>query len=330
MTAFPSSPVRRFGRFLGASLFLAILGLFALVASLALSVQLDGVARATGLMLLALAAAAALGLRFRGRRWGWAALGIATLVGGLCYGTIRPRADRVWAPDVAHGVTADIDGDRVTLHNVRAFRWTSETDAKEDWQTRQYDLGQLQTLDMFTSVWDDPTIAHLLVSFGFATGDHVVFSVEIRKERGESFSTVGGFFRQFEQVLIAADEEDIVRLRTDQRKEQVSLYPVDVRPETMRKLFLGYANLGNDLAREPAFYNTITSNCTTAVFRMVRDFYPDAPLDRRLLKTGLLPDYLAELGLLKGRGATDAADISARALAAPAGADFSALIRQGG
>jgi Domain of unknown function (DUF4105) len=36
-----------------------------------------------------------------------------------------------------------------------------------------------------------------------------------RPERGKAYSTVGGLYRQFELIYIAADERDVVRLRTN-------------------------------------------------------------------------------------------------------------------
>mgnify|MGYP002140437302 CR=1 FL=1 len=160
---------------------------------------------------------------------------------------------------------------------------------------------RLDSLDMFTSVWSRPDIAHLLVSFGFSSGQHVVFSVEIRRENGEEFNEIGGFFRQFEQVLIAATEEDIVKLRTTYRKEDVGLYPLKLRPEMMRGIFMSYVSLGNELAAKPVFYNTVTGNCASTVYRIAEPITGKLPFDMRLLKTGGLPEYLDELGALDGK-----------------------------
>lgn len=265
--------------------------------------------------------------------WGWAALLTLSVVVGGWYLSLRPRLDRDWAPDVARIVTADVVGDRVTLHNMRAFRWIDRDHAVENWGARQVDLRKLVSADMITSVWDNPEIAHLLVSFGFDDGQRIVFSVEIRKERGEKFSSIGGFFRQFELGLIAADEEDIVKLRTHHRGEDVRLYHLRLTPEQLRVMFLQYLELGNEIARNPRFYNTVTTNCTTVVWQLSKALKPDLRLDLSLLLSGRLPDYLHRLGVLEGVGTLEeiraAARISERALAAPEGADFSAAIRAG-
>lgn len=332
MTAKSNSNLRKGLRWAGTGLFLIVLASGATLAALAISVQLDGATKVVALIALGLALAGALVLRFhRTRRAGWAAFVATLAIAMVWYGSLRPSEDRAWASDVAHGVSGDIAGDVVTLHNVRNFRWTDETHAREAWESRSYDLSKLATVDMFTSVWDDPDIAHLLVSFGFTDRQHVVFSVEIRKEEGEEFSTLGGFFRKFEKVLIAADEADIVKLRTTYRKEDVSLYPLKLNPDVMRGLFLSYVTLGNNLATKPVFYNTVTGNCASTVYRIAEPVTGKLPFDLRLLKTGGLPEYLNELGALDGSipmaERRKMAEITSRAQALPDGADFSSGIR---
>lgn len=293
--------------------------------------QLSGLVRLIALGLLTVVTLALLGLwvtEHRGLAMTLAALAAVT-VGGW-YHTIVPLQDRDWAIDVSRGVTARVEGDRVTLSNIRDFAWTSETEATPRWISQDYDLRQLDSLDMFTSIWSSPDIAHLLVSFGFSSGQHVVFSVEIRREKGEEFNEIGGFFRQFEQVLIAATEDDIVKLRTNYRKEQVRLYPVHLTPEQIRVMFLSYIELAQSLEAEPRFYNTLTSNCTTTVWKLARSLKPDLPIDRRLVLSGRLPDYLTDLGVIP---AAPAAARDAAALVTPLGQrydgtkPFSDLIR---
>ncbi|MDA7428486.1 DUF4105 domain-containing protein [Primorskyibacter aestuariivivens] len=278
----------------------------------AIWLNLDGLARAGALGLLGSAVLATLFARFRRRRLGWAALGLSALGVVGWYQTIEPRDDRNWAFDVARGVKAEVTGDQVTLRDLRDFDWQTQTIATERWITKDYDLNQLQSVDMLTSVWDSPDIAHLLVSFGFSDGERVVFSVEIRRELGEDFSQIGGFFRQFELVLIAATEQDIVRLRTDKRREQVRLFPVDLTQEQMRTMFMSYVELAQELDAEPRFYNTIAANCTTVVYGLARSLKSDLPLRKSLILSGRLPEYLDDLGVLGGEGSL--ADRQASAL----------------
>ncbi|MYN40095.1 DUF4105 domain-containing protein [Duganella sp. FT109W] len=246
--------------------------------------------------------------------------------------TIQPSHERLWADDVARMVTGKVDGSIVTLDQVRNFDWRSDTDYTVRWEPRQYDLDQLRTVDVALSYWMGPAIAHTLVSFGFADGRYLTFSIEIRKERGESFDALAGFFKRYETVLIAADERDILRVRTNVRDEDMWLYRLKMPPEMMRSLFMAYLDEGEQLKRAPRFYNTLIGNCTTIIYQMARRIQPGLPLDWRLLASGYLDRYLYDLGALQGQGdfATlrQHAHITARARAAGQADDFSARIRR--
>ena len=63
-----------------------------------------------------------------------------------------------------------------------------------------------------------PHIAHIFLSFGFGTDDHLAVSIERRDEIGEGYSTIKGLFRQFELFYVVADERDVIRLRTNYRR----------------------------------------------------------------------------------------------------------------
>lgn len=244
---------------------------------------------------------------------------------------LAPSNERTWADDVAQLVTGEVHGNVVTLHNVRDFTWRSETDYDVRWTTRHYDLERLASADAVLSYWGSPAIAHAMISFGFDDGSRVVFSVEIRKEHDEEYTPIGGFFRKFETTLIAAEERDIIRVRTNARGEDDYLYPLRMDPSAMRKLFLSYVDAGNALAAEPEFYNTLTSNCTTIVYRMARQIEPGLPWDARLLLTGYLPGYLHKVGVLDPAYSVEQwrqrGRITDRARATAPDDDFSTAIR---
>lgn len=261
----------------------------------------------------------------------WLAAMIALM---LWWSTLKPTHDRAWADDVSRMVTGQVRGSVVTLDQVRNFDWRSDTDYTQRWEARSYDLDGLRSVDVAMSYWMGPAIAHTLVSFGFADGRYLTFSIEIRKQRGESFDAVAGFFKGFETVLIAADERDILRVRTNVRGEDMYLYRLKMPPAAMRSLFLAYLDEGAQLKREPRFYNTLTANCTTIIFEMARRIDPGLPLDWRLLASGYLDRYLFDIGALAGAGDFEAlrrqAHITARARAADKAEDFSARIRAAG
>ena len=247
------------------------------------------------------------------------------------WSTITPSLNRIWADDVAQTVTGTLVGNHVTLANVRNFEWRSQTDYTPRWEVRSYDLENLASVDVFLSYWSSTAIAHTLVSFGFNNGDQVVFSAEIRKKRHEQFSEIGGFFKQFELAMIAADERDIIRLRSNIRKEDVYRYRVNLTPEMRQALFLSYLDTGNRLSKQAQFYNTVTANCTTVIFDMIRAITPGVPLDYRVVLSGYLPGYLYDLGAIDRsrplEAEIEAASINQRAMDADKAEDFTARIR---
>ena len=247
--------------------------------------------------------------------------------------TQKPRNDRQWQPDVAQLAWAEINGDEITLHNVRNCDYRSPTDFTPRWETRSVRLSQLTGVDMFINYWGSPWMAHPIVSFQFADAPPICFSIETRKEVGEKYSAIGGLYRQYELTYIAADERDVVRLRTNYRKgEESYLYHTKISPERARERFLEYlANL-NQMRDQPRWYNAITTNCTTAI----RSQHPKAerlPFDWRLLVNGKGDEMLYERKMI----ATDDLpfpELRTRALINPAAQaadqspDFSKLIRQ--
>ncbi len=277
---------------------------------------------------------AALGASWHGR----AGLGIGLFVlifAGLLFWWQRIPAsnDRLWSDDVARMTNGTLEDGQLTLHNVRNFDWRSETDYTQRWETRSYDLDRLRSVDMIMSYWTVGAIAHMLISFGFDDGAQLAFSVEIRREKAETFSEVGGFFKEFELTVIAADERDVIRLRTNVRGEDDYLYRLRMPRSAMRSLLLGYLDEANRLVATPRFYNTITVNCTTLVYHMMKQIVGRLPLDYRLLLSGYLPEYVYKVRGLDMRYTLDElrarGRITERARQADRGADFSAQIRRG-
>ncbi|WP_176503533.1 DUF4105 domain-containing protein [Cobetia sp. 5-11-6-3] len=270
-------------------------------------------------------------------RWRLAGSYLMLLVASLgWWNSITPRADRDWAPEVEHLVEGSLSQDDILhLEQVRNFEWRTPEDYTPRWESRDYPLDQLTSVDLLTSHWMGPQIAHTLVSFGFADGRHLAFSVEIRKERDEAFSTLGGMFKEYELAVIAADERDIIRVRSNVRGEQVHLYRVQMPRELIRELLLAYVDEAETLRTQPRFYNTATSNCTTLVYAMMTRLTDGLPLDYRLLLSGYLPKYVADQDALSD--AAPFAELKARSLINPAAiaadehpdGDFSRLIREG-
>ena len=249
---------------------------------------------------------------------------------------INPSNERQWQPDVAKLAYATFDGDTVTVHNIRNFDYRSEFDYQPAYYTKTYDLKKLEGVDLFAVYWMGPAIAHTIISFNFGGNDHLAVSIETRKEQNEDYSTVKGFFRQYELIYIVADERDVIRLRTNYRKnppEEVYLYRLQGPLENAQRLFLEYMKKINGLNEKPAFYNTLLDNCTTAIWLNTRINPEHLPFSWKILLSGYLPEYLYESKRLDARISFPElqrqAHINSRAQAADQSADFSRLIRAG-
>jgi hypothetical protein len=247
--------------------------------------------------------------------------------------SLKPSNERDWQPDVAVLPYADISGDRVTLHNIRHCDYRTETDYDVRYEDKTFDLDDLRAMDLFLSHWGSPLIAHTIVSFGFKDGDHVAVSIEARKTKGEDYSAIRGFFRQYELIYIVADERDVIRLRTNFRHENVYLYRLKVTPEAARNVLLDYLRGINSLKAGARWYNALSTNCTTTIRVHTNPYAGRAPWDWRLLVNGYVDEMLYERGRLdrslpfpelKRRSLIDS-----RGQAAGRDADFSGKIRSG-
>lgn len=291
-----------------------------------------------------IALAAAFGIVFFGallglwiRRWRWRALSVHALVFAALiawWQTVTPSNDRDWQPDVAVLPHASIEGDRITVHNIRNFDYRSETDYTPGYYDKRFDVSSLEGVDLVAVYWMGPAIAHIFLSFSFAGGDHLAISIETRKEKGEGYSTLRGFFRQYEVAYVVADERDVVRLRTNYRKdppEQVYVYRLQGPIENGRRLFLSYMNEINALKAQPQFYNTLTTNCTTNIWVHARTNPGHLQFSWKVLASGYVPQYLYETGRLDTSlpfpDLQLRALVNARAQAADKAADFSQRIR---
>jgi len=220
----------------------------------------------------------------------------------IWWNTLQPTNNKDWAPDVAQISYGKILEDRLVMHNVRDFSYTDPLTYQKRWQTREYDLNKLQGLDLFLCYWASDSIAHIILSWDFGDDDHLAISIETRKDKIQEFSSLKGFFKQFELSYIAADERDIIKLRTNYRKERVYLYRLNTPKEVARALLEDYLAEMNRLVDEPEFYHALTRNCATTVHLHVEAIHPDQtiPVDWRLIFSGHLDELMYEYGALKG------------------------------
>jgi len=253
----------------------------------------------------------------------------------VCWFRLSPTNDRNWQTEVALLPYATFAGEQVTVHNIRNFDYRSENEFTVGHYDKTFDLRQLDSVDLVAVYWMGPKIAHIFLSFGFAGRDYLAISIEARKPAGEGFSTLKGFFRQYELYFVVADERDVIRVRTNYRMnppEQAHLYRLRGERADARRLFVAYLDQINALRAQPEFYNSLTTNCTTNIWMLARVNPDHPPFSWKILVSGYLPEFLYEMGRIDSSLPFDQLQqrsiINSRARAADQAADFSQRIRE--
>lgn len=293
-----------------------------------------------GPLRLTLAAAFVLGViasfvLLRNRRHALLIFAVACAALLTWYFSRRPSNDRNWAPSVAVLPTATVNGDLIEIKNIRNFDYRTAAEFTPRYYDKTFDLTKLESADLICVYWGMPAIAHVMASFGFGGDDFVAFSIEMRNEEGEANSMLRSFFRNYELICIAADERDVIRVRTNYRSphEQAYLFRTRLPIEDQRKVFLNYVQTIDELSRTPQWYNTIDDNCTTGVLKQTRGYKRRARYNWKILLSGYADEDAYELGMLdtsiplaelRARGL-----VNKRAQAANQSADFSLRIREG-
>lgn len=202
-------------------------------------------------------------------------LALAILILGIIQITTEPSNTRDWNPDQAVLPFADIENNQVQIHNIRNFTYTSPSNFTPGYYDETFDLAALQrvwyVVEPFSGLKGS---AHTFLSFEFENNKFVSISVEIRKEKDESFSALKGMFNTYELMYVIASETDVIKLRSNYRKDDVYLYPIATTHDKARALFLDMINRTNKLKEQPEFYNTLTNNCTTNIARHVNAVTP--------------------------------------------------------
>ncbi|MCF8131233.1 MAG: DUF4105 domain-containing protein [Deltaproteobacteria bacterium] len=316
--------------------FILWLILFGMIGWGALAIFFSDLSRSAGSVLAVLYALGQLAILFflRPRTLSFAvflALFAVILAGYLAK---KPSNHREWQADVAVLPYADIHGDRVTVHNIRNCDYRTETDYTPRYYDQTFDLSKLDTIDLYLVNWGIKYVSHTMISFGFQGKKYLCISIETRKEKGEDYSTIKGFFRQYELIYVVADERDLVRLRTNYRKgETVYLYRLNGSGKVFRDIFLDYMGYINRLKNQPEWYNALTGNCTTQIRGHTRPYTGKTRWDWRILLNGWLDEMAYENGLLNQslplETLREKSIINERAKKLDRHPDFSIRVRQG-
>jgi hypothetical protein len=247
--------------------------------------------------------------------------------------TLTPHNDRRWQPDMEKTPWAEISDDVITIHNFRHTDRRTATDYTPRWETRTFHLSALKHLDFYMVYWGSPHICHTMITFDFGAEGRVCASIEARREHDETYSPLAGAFRQYELLYVLGDERDVVRLRAplSSATDQVYLFRIAATPEVTRALFLDYLASANQLHTRPAWYHSLTTNCSTLIREHVNKAHAYERWNWRLLANGHLDTLLYAQGYLDQ--SLPLPELKARSLINPAAQavgdtpDFSARIR---
>jgi hypothetical protein len=206
--------------------------------------------------------------------------------------SISPTHNRPWRPEVAVMPRATIDGDRVRITGVRDFEYRSLNDFTARYEDREIQLSHLAGVDFFVSYWSEGLVAHTFVSFIFDNAPPLSISIETRPQVGQGFDPIGSLFKQFELIYVVGDERDLVRVRTNYRKETVFLYRLNSSPDDVRRLLMVYLKRINELADRPEFYHLLSNSCTINIIRYANAAGRAGRFDIRHVLNGLIDNYL--------------------------------------
>lgn len=212
---------------------------------------------------------------------------------------LTPSNDRDWSPEFSRTPTVAVQGEQITVHNIRNAEWLSEENFVLNYYDRTINVNDILGVDFVVVPFEITAIAHTMLSFQLADGTYLGISVEIRTEQDEDYSSILGAARQFEVTYLVADERDIIRRRTRHLNADVYIYPTTATPQQARMLFLDIGQRMNELAVKPEFYHTLVNNCTTNIVSHVNRLNPSRiPYSIGVLLPGLADKYAYKLGIL--------------------------------
>ncbi len=257
------------------------------------------------------------------------------VVGGIIFFSItNPSLKRNWSPDQAVMPSIHfLDDNRVRINNIRNIHYRTTRDFDLEFYDRTINLDEVDSAWLVISPFGSFGVAHTFVSFGMRDGSYLSISIEIRRKKGKKFSAVKAFFRQFEMMYVIADENDVIKVRTNTIRATVRLFPIQTEQQRIRAVFVDMLKRADNLGKQPEFYNTVWNNCTTNIIKHVRRF-SDKPIpfwDLRYLLPENLDKIAYRLNMIDTHLSYEAArehfDITETAQASEEAEDFSQAIR---
>lgn len=217
---------------------------------------------------------------------------------------LRPSNTRDWTPEQAALPFAEINGSHYVLRNIRDCNYLTNEDFVVNYSDRAIDLSQVQSVDFIVVPFKPKSaLAHTMLSFGLDDGSYLGMSVEVRKEKKETYHPVSGVLNKYELMYVLGDERDLIRLRTKYYDSEVYVFPTVATPAQAQRLFADMTGRMNGLVTRPEFYHSITNNCTTNLKDHVNQISPQKIRENawQVLLPGFSAEYAHEIGLVENR-----------------------------
>lgn len=232
----------------------------------------------------------------------WKPFGTLVLLSGLFlwwWFSQQPSNDRNWAPGFAQLPRVKLEGDKLTIENIRNTEYRTIEDYTPRYETRTYRLSAMRGVDSLVTYWGSNWMCHPMFIFDFGPDGRICFSIEVRYRVGQRYNFWSSLYRQQELIYVVCDERDAILLRTKHRTgEDLYLYRLNTIPLGIRSFFFEYAHSINSLADHARWYHGLTTNCTTSIYAQGRG---RMQWDRRMLFNGALDRLMYDRQLLDQR-----------------------------
>lgn len=208
----------------------------------------------------------------------------------------KPSQERDWDTSVAVLPWVQREGEVVTIGDIRNFEYRSLEDCTPRYETRRFHLANLKAADLILFTWACPLMGHPVLVFDFGADGRICMSIEARYQKGQPYSILRSFYRQYELIFVAADERDVILRRTkcDQDQEAL-LYHFNASVDELRRAFLDYIEAIASLRDTPRWYHSLCANCTTSFYRLR---HSRIRCDWRVVANGRLDKALYNAGRL--------------------------------
>ena len=229
--------------------------------------------------------------------------GMATTVWLLSF-LQQPSHERDWDENQVRLASIETEEESIVVQNFRSTHYRSETDFDVNYGDISFDMSQLEKVWLIVQRFtQNEGLAHVFLTFEIANPDgasqFMAVSVEIRCEKGETYSPIRGLYRQYELNYVFGSEEDLLGVRTVMRPDdRVYMYPVNATPLQVQRLFANIADRTNEIGKRPEFYHSLLNNCMNGVLEHTYELTPE-PISWMNPKV-VLPGYSGKLAFEKG------------------------------